>query len=580
MPCSFRGRYLLTELLERDARTASFRAQSREGSGEAQVLVKVARASGPGGAPPGIAKLMRREATMAGLLGEETEAFFGLAGADLGEPPYLAFELVSWPTLRDLLGERGTLSPVDAAQIGVAVLHGLTALERHHLVHRALTPARIFAHKRDDGLGYDVKIAGIGVFSEGAEAGAIGAIDAAILPYASPEMLRAEALGAASDLFMVACVLWELASGAPPFPGADEGSATKAAAQRLRNLERPPTRPADMPAELHALLSSALAVDPRARCPANTPAGSPLASLGGALERFAEEYPERQARELAFARDDLGRVEGLLATINRQLVPLQWVLDQKAAIEAKVLRLAGAGTTPEEVREGAREAEDALEELQIELERCLASSSVAPAPAKVLAAPAPVPAAAKALVAPAIDPSAQTATFLLTQKPDASTPPDAPPSSDPLPAGPAPSRAPPTFSDEDVESAGDDAGIPGVGGARWPYALGAFVLIVVLALIGYLATADTKGPAGSASGVPSASAAPSASASSGKVDAPARSAAPAEASAAPVISAAASASVAPSASAAPAVAPRPRPRPAPPAEEEPAAAPEEAPAPE
>jgi serine/threonine protein kinase len=595
MPFAFRGRYLLGELLERDAHTASFRARLSEGSSEAEVLVKVARPGGRGTVPPAVTKLLRREATMAGLLAEETEAFLGLVGSDLSDPPYLVFELSPWPTLRRRLVEQGPLPVVEVAQVGVAILHGLTALERHQLVHRALTPSRIFARRREEGSGFDVKIVGFGLTPELGEDGAPIALDLSVLPYASPEMVRAEALSSASDVFMVACLLWELATGRGPFPAVDEPSPAKAAAARLRALERAPVRPPEMPAELHALLASALSADPHLRCANGAPAASPLASLGGALERFAEEYPERHARELAFARDDLHRVEGMLARLNEQLVPLQWIVEQKGVIEAKVLRLASAGPTPEEVREGAREAEDELEELQSELDRLLASSrpSDAPSPAPVPASPAP---AAIAASSPATsetsspDGSARTATFLLTQKPSASNASASNASASNASASsvsahePAPSRPPPSFSEDERESVvegADDTVIPGVGGARWPYALAALVVVLVLGLIGYFATGESNGPSSAGSAQPSGalpSVAPTSMPSSSSAARPfalaSSSAAPA-ASSAPLV-----ASAAPSATVARPTPPPPRPRPAPPPEDEPAPAENEAPAPE
>lgn len=321
MPCAFRGRYLLIEQIDRDALTASFRAENREEGASHRVIIKVARQKSPRGALPSIAKLLRREATMAGLLGDETDAFFGLASADLGDPPYLAFEHVDWPTLRDLLAERGTLDPLAAARIGVAILHGLTALERHDLVHRALTPSRIFVLRGEDGLRYDVKIAGFGVSADGE--GEPTTLDPAALPYSSPEQLRGEELDSSSDVYMVAAILWELSTGQPPHPLLEKAGPNKAAAHRLRSLERVPSRPADMPAELHALLARALAFDSDERCPDDAPDGSPSAALGSALERFAEEHPERQARELAGAREELTKAELMLSALNERLAPIQ-----------------------------------------------------------------------------------------------------------------------------------------------------------------------------------------------------------------------------------------------------------------
>jgi serine/threonine protein kinase len=554
LPVAFRGRYVLIAPIGRDAASALFLARSA-GEGEPSAILEIARARGPLAASADARKLFRREATLAGLLGEETDVFLGLSSIDVSEPAYIAFEHAPWPALRDVLAEAGAPTPVAAARIGVAILRGLEALERHGLVHRALVPARIFVHRRHDG-GYDVKIAGLGVWPEGEEGAALPP-SADVLAYASPEQLRGEPLTSASDVHMVASVLWELVAGQVPFPLPEGASPGEAARQRLRRLARVPARPAAMPVELHELLATALHPDARERYLA----GSPVAALAAALERFAEEFPARQERAL-------GTTTRALAALSAKLAPLAALLDRKAEIEATVQRLAVEPAAPG----AARAAEDALVALEADVDRLLSPAHAPVSP--------PVPPVSEPVSVGHSPPPPSFSPPPPSSSPPSSSPSPSPPPSPP-PAFPPPSRRPPVDvqvprapalpsealfprrTSNPPESFEDDGAIPGVGGSRWPYVVGAIVVAALVIGGALLLTGSktTAAPGASASAPHAASAPPAFSAPAPVAPAPP----PASASA----TASSSASAPPDAGAAPR--PKPRTQRARPPDEEPAA---------
>jgi serine/threonine-protein kinase len=124
------------------------------------------------------------------------------------------------------------------------------------VVHRDVKPANILLDA--DGC---VKVGDFGVArladgsSHGAAATAIGTPR-----YMSPEQARGARISAASDVYGVGVVLYEMLAGRPPFLG---DSAVEVAVRHLN--EPPPPLPATVPPQLAAIVERALAKDPEQR---------------------------------------------------------------------------------------------------------------------------------------------------------------------------------------------------------------------------------------------------------------------------------------------------------------------------
>lgn len=148
-------------------------------------------------------------------------------------------ELLSGETLRARL-DTGPLAWRKAAETGAAVAEGLAAAHAKGITHRDIKPANIFL--TSDGR---VKILDFGLASQMQPlkpdektatyvAGDSGTVSGTI-GYMSPEQLRGETTGPASDIFSLGCVLYEMVSGRRAFGGQ---SATDVMAAILR--EDPP----------------------------------------------------------------------------------------------------------------------------------------------------------------------------------------------------------------------------------------------------------------------------------------------------------------------------------------------------
>jgi serine/threonine-protein kinase len=198
-------------------------------------------------------------------------------GAD-GPAVFLAMEYVPGCTLRELLTDRGALSPRTALDILEPVLAALGAAHRAGLVHRDVKPENVLL--THGGL---VKVADFGlVRAVAGDAGDAGATSTGqvlgTVSYLAPEQIDggggadgAEA-DPRADVYAAGVLLYEMLTGAKPHPGStpvqiiyrkleEEAPAPSASvpglAPRLDALTAAATarRPADRPADAVALLA-------------------------------------------------------------------------------------------------------------------------------------------------------------------------------------------------------------------------------------------------------------------------------------------------------------------------------------
>jgi TolB-like protein/tetratricopeptide (TPR) repeat protein len=179
-------------------------------------------------------------------------------------------ELLEGETLRDRLAP-GALKLDAMLDLGTQIADALETAHARGIVHRDIKPANIFVTPRgqakllDFGLAKRAEALGAGpgdsaVPTAMAEAHltspgtAIGTV-----AYMSPEQARGEALDARTDVFSCGAVLYEMATGRPPFTGNTSAIIFEAI------LNRPPVPPIrlnpDLPAELERIVNTALEKD-------------------------------------------------------------------------------------------------------------------------------------------------------------------------------------------------------------------------------------------------------------------------------------------------------------------------------
>jgi predicted ATPase len=178
--------------------------------------------------------------------------------------PFLSMELIEGRTLEALVGRRPPLD--ELARLLAQVAQALAAAHAVGVVHRDVKPANVMV--RDDGI---AKVLDFGLARRPPTGDTPVPGDRSTAPgtrvgtplYMSPEQAQAGPVDAASDIFSLGLVLYELATGQHPFRGRSQVEVLYAIVSQP--LVPPSRVNPEVPAALEALIEGMLAKDPRLR---------------------------------------------------------------------------------------------------------------------------------------------------------------------------------------------------------------------------------------------------------------------------------------------------------------------------
>lgn len=209
------------------------------------------------------------------------------SGQSAAGHPYVAYELVRGPTLRQRLEAVGPMGDAAAATLGVRLAEALHACHRRGIVHRDVKPDNILL--RDGG---EPVLCDFGIAAR--EGGVTVHTPTGFLMgtprYMAPEVLRGEPAGPASDVFALGAVLWEATFGRPLHRG---------------------VHPADVLASME---------DPRTFVAPAVPGVSPW--LARTLERAVAADPARRFRDAAALASALAQDEPQATLASHAALPV------------------------------------------------------------------------------------------------------------------------------------------------------------------------------------------------------------------------------------------------------------------
>ena len=211
---------------------------------------------------------------------------------------FMAMEYVPGGTLKERLVREGPLDPREAAGTASRVAEALETAHARGIVHRDIKPQNVLLTASGDAKVADFGIARAASSKTMTETNLI----LGTASYMSPEQVRGERAGPASDLYSLGVVLYEMLTGELPYEAEDP------IATAMKHLDEPPPHPRklnpEVPEGLDALVVKLLAKEPE--------------------DRYAS--AATLAEDLRRVRDGLPPLAAGLAKVNT--VPLQENLDR------------------------------------------------------------------------------------------------------------------------------------------------------------------------------------------------------------------------------------------------------------
>ena len=232
------------------------------------------------------------------------------------QKPYIVMQYVDGISLRNAINAKPAgMDLVRAALIIKQSGAALNAVHQKKIYHRDLKPENIMLQALDRGH-EQVKIVDFGVAklkeSVIAPSTVTGARIAGTLVYMSPEQLRGEKVTAASDIYSLAVITYEMVTGRHPFNA--DTIAHLAEMQRQGVRPKPIDLRPRLPKEAQAIMLKALAYNPKARHQNAAEFGDALASA-----LMNEESTERQPNRERIPRTPLSEPTPLKSESPRGL---------------------------------------------------------------------------------------------------------------------------------------------------------------------------------------------------------------------------------------------------------------------
>jgi serine/threonine protein kinase len=245
------GRYRLTERIDRGGTAEVWRA--RDERLERDVAVKILGAE----AEPAFRERFTMEARRAAAVSHPHIVTVFDEGQD-GNDAFIVMEDVRGRSLRDVVADRGALPAPEVATLIRQLAGALDATHRAGLVHLDVKPANVIV----DGVG-NAKLTDFGIARAARDSEERELVGTA--RYIAPERVEGRPVTPRTDVYGLALVAYELLTGQPAFPGAENEDLLRDRLERgAPHIRAPDGRLSDT---ADAVVAKGLAREPERRYP-------------------------------------------------------------------------------------------------------------------------------------------------------------------------------------------------------------------------------------------------------------------------------------------------------------------------
>ncbi len=248
-----KGRYLVTEKIGQSESNIVYLAQDKIGDGK-KVLIRILMDE-DGDAP--FTRKIFAEERVSLLHFNHPNAASVIDSGELPEgKPFIVTEYVAGESVRDMLNRTGQFNALRAARIIRQASYALSAAHQNGILHRSLEPENIILPVSENGV-EQVKLTDFGVSK--------GKVHRENPSYKSSEQLEGKTATAASDVYSLAVIAYQMLTNRLPFDAPSAGALLKL--QREGLILLPTNLRLDIKPVVDEILEKALAFNPTARYP-------------------------------------------------------------------------------------------------------------------------------------------------------------------------------------------------------------------------------------------------------------------------------------------------------------------------